>query len=120
MPLISSASVTNASPASVSATVTEVPGPGGGAADVDIHIIVDRRFATPVGQVHNPVPDAVTGTTVSWINVRIAAGASQTFTAAFAPVVTTTPACSTATIIVSGSYLGADYNNVQTPVVCFP
>lgn len=120
MPMTTSSTIVNASPLSVAVTVTNVPTGGGGQATVDIHVVVDRRFATPVNQAHNPNPDFVTGTTVSWVNEVFEVNDSRVYTAVFAQVAQGNPVCSTATVIVSGIDNGADYNNVGTPVICFP
>lgn len=122
MPLSTHVNIVNASPLRVIVTVTNVPTGGGGPAEVDVHVVVDRRFATPIGQAHTPNPPAptVTGTTVSWVNQAFPVTHSVIYTAIFAKVADGNPLCSTATVIVSGDDNGADYNDVQTPVVCFP
>jgi hypothetical protein len=120
MALNSSTSVEYGNPASVIVTVAETTGGGGNDAIVDVHVVVEPRFATPANTGHSPAGFIVTATTVSWLSQQVLAGTSKDFTAKLTRPANAEAVCSNVTAIVNGVYGGAEYYASMTPTVCFP
>ena len=119
MPVTSSTSVAHANPANVSVTIQESSGGGGYPVYVDVHFIVAPRFATIAAGGHAPAGYTVSPTTISWLNKTIPAGGGETFSAMLDQPNGSELLCSTVTIIVNGTYAGAEYYASFTPTVCF-
>jgi len=112
MPLSSYTSVDYADPATVNVYVADVTVRS---KFVDVHVVVDPRFATGLGQMHDPQPTLVTASTVSWVHVSL--DDHHEFAAQLAHQSSSEVSCSTVTVNVNSA---DDENQTHTPVVCFP
>ena len=118
MPISSSASVDYADPASVNVYVADVIVSDKSIESptyVDVHVVVDPRFASGLGQMHDPTPTLVTASTVSWVHFSLAD--YDQFSARLAHQSSSEVSCATVTVNVNSAN---DDNQTHTPVVCYP
>jgi hypothetical protein len=118
MPLHSETTVTHADPASVVITVEDVPEVD---AHVNVHVVVNPRFALVMGQAHDPEPTSVTQTTVSWVNFSISQSGQQKFVVSLAQNPEAESSCSAVSVFVDGTDSNGHHASFTgSPTVCFP
>ena len=126
MPTNSSTRVTSGDPSTVEVTVRDEPTGGGNAAELDVLIVVDLTFATPVAGTRqpamrdDPLESGEPVSTVAWKAQRFQTGQERKYSIQLAPAAGATVARAPVTVIVTGVSEGRPYFYMEAPVVAFP
>jgi hypothetical protein len=121
MALNTSTRVVNFDPGSVTVVVAETTGGGGNDALLDIYIMIDTTQAKFVAG-HTPAGyrPAAPVDVIAWKNVTVLAGNTAEFTAQIGKPRSTEAASTTVQCLVTGTYGGADYDQVREAVIVWP